>query len=121
MCFIVVSLLTISEISQIDYGLVQSKIENSVDLFKLCNDLPGDCEKYLRSASENVKLFLILSSKHTSVLKNIHDIKTLHSIHISNLTAMNVYSKVKKFFLEYYPIFHLLDCKSIYRFEYINK
>jgi hypothetical protein len=111
--FIVVSLLTVSEISQINLDVIRSKIENSADLFRLYNDLPEKCEKYIRSISENIKIFLILSNKHTStLLNNIHHLQILHSVYIygqlSNRNEMNVYPKVnrlRKVFKGYDQIF----------------
>ena len=96
--FIVVSLLTASELANINFDLIQSKIENSADLLKLYHDLPEMCEKYICSGSENVKIFLILSNKYALALKNIHHLQALHSVYIygqlSNIDEMNVYPKV---------------------------
>jgi hypothetical protein len=82
--------------SNINFDSIKSKIENSADLLKVFNDDPKDCEKYIRSNSNNIKIFLILSHEYTQILlENLHELQLIHSIYIyGTKEEITNYSKV---------------------------
>ena len=99
---IVVWLRSATVATDVNFDSIQSKIETSADLLTICNDDPAYCEKYIRTKSKNVKIFLILSSEYVrTVLENVHDLQLLHSVYIdgevSNEIAINDYPKVNIF------------------------
>ncbi len=85
--------------SDTNFGLIESKIENSADFLKPFYDAPKECEEYILTSPKNVKIFFILPIKYTSILlENIHNLQVLHSIYIydesSNNQEINAYPKV---------------------------
>ena len=85
--------------SDTNFGLIESKIENSADYLKPFYDTPKECEEYILNSPKNVKIFFILPIKYTSILlENIHNLQVLHSIYIydesSNKQEISVYPKV---------------------------
>ncbi|CAF1254556.1 unnamed protein product [Rotaria sordida] len=103
--FIVAWLRTTSTTTNLNFDLIQSKIENSADRLKSFVDEPEECQQFIRTQQNNVEIFLILSSKYIEILPSIHDLQQVHSIYIydevSNKNETHKYQKVVKVYTDF--------------------